>query len=222
MIESSFTLLKALKNMDLMQHKPGWWWENSGSFEVILGSILTQNTQWSNVEKMLDSMRKAHILSGDCERDLHTFAHIDSIILQSHINGLQRQKSSYIIGVSKAILGDFDTFSNFKQNVDFEWLFAQKGIGRESAYSILNYACGREVMVVDKYTYKLLCMLGREIEDYEELRGFCEQGIYDNLKAVYELYPKDMSIAQIFARFHGKIVEFGKRKSDVKSLISHF
>ena len=218
MIESSFNLLKSLKSYGLLAGKPSWWWKGAGSFEVVLGAILVQNTQWSKVESMLETMRKASILSGDCQKDLQSLAQVDSMILQSHIIGLQRQKSAYIKSISQAILTDFGSFESFKENVDFEWLITQKGIGRESAYAILNYACAREVMVVDRYTYKLLCVLGREIEDYEELRSFCENGIKENLALVYELYPQDMSLAQIFARFHGKIVEFSKSKGDTKQL----
>lgn len=177
-----------------------------------------QNTQWNNVVRMLTSMKNAELLNGASQNDLESMAVVDSIILQSHIIGLQRQKSAYIIAMARAILTDFGDFSTFIESVDFEWLIAQRGIGRESAYSILNYACKRDVMVVDRYTYKLLCALGREIEDYEELRRFCEEGIRENLNAVYEMYPSTMHLPQIFARFHGKIVEFAKQKGDVKAL----
>ncbi|MCH5313939.1 MAG: 3-methyladenine DNA glycosylase [Helicobacter sp.] len=224
MIENSFVLLKALKTYRLLEGKGAWWWANEGSFEVILGAILVQNTQWDKVEAMLGSMRRAGILSGDSQKDLEQMAHIESYVLQSHILGLQRQKSAYIIGLSRAILADFLDFVSFQNAVDFEWLIAQKGIGKESAYAILNYACKQEVMVVDRYTYKLLCALGREIEDYEELRSFCEAGVRENLGLVYELYAQDkdlcdMSLAQIFARFHGKIVEFSKKKGDIRAVV---
>lgn len=218
MIESSFELLKALKKQNLLDGKPSWWWPNAGSFEVVLGSILVQNTQWAKVEKMLDSMRRAGIISGDCESDLKKLSMIESEILQSHIIGLQRQKSARIIGISTYILEDFGSFEGFKESVDYKWLLAQKGIGAESACAILNYACEREIMVVDSYTHRLLSSLGWEIDGYDELREFCERGVRENLGRVQELYGESMSLAQIFARFHGKIVEFGKLKVDVKSL----
>lgn len=218
MIYSSFVLLKVLKSKHLLDGKSSWWWDSHGSFEVVLGSILTQNTQWSSVVFSLDSMRKAHIITGDSQHDLESLANIQAYLLQSHIKGLSKQKSNYIITLSQAILRDFGSFCAFKSGVDFEWLISQRGIGRESAYAILNYACEREVMVVDRYTYRLLCAMGRDIEDYEELRYFCESGVRDNLALVYEMYPKDMALAQIFARFHGKIVEFSKNKGDMLAL----
>ncbi|TLD81975.1 3-methyladenine DNA glycosylase [Helicobacter sp. MIT 05-5293] len=215
-IDSSFDLLLALKKLHLLESSPSWWWQNHGSFEVVISAILVQNTQWEKVQKMLDSMRSAGILSAnpqkDSQKDLEYIASIESQLLASHIIGLQMQKSTRIVRLACQILKDFGSFESFQHSVDSEWLLQQKGIGLESAYAILNYACLREVMVVDRYTYKLLCALGWEIENYEELREFCERGIRENLEEVYKLYPSDMSLAQIFARFHGKIVEFSKAK----------
>ena len=34
-------------------------WPGEGTFEVILGAILVQNTNWKNVEKALDNLKKA-------------------------------------------------------------------------------------------------------------------------------------------------------------------
>lgn len=224
MLDSSFDLFMALKKQNLLSGLPSWWWEGYGSFDVVLGSILTQNTQWSRVEKSLDSMRKAGILeeSKKSETNLVRLAGLDPYVFESHINGFQKQKSVRIVNLAMAIILDFGSFRAFVESVSLEWLLEQKGIGLESAYSILNYACLREYMVVDKYTYKLLCALGWQIDDYEELREFCERGIRENLDSVYGAYKgevENISLGQIFARFHGKIVEFGKKKGDVRALL---
>lgn len=222
MLETSFDILHVLKKKNVLLNKPSWWWQGALSFEVILGSILVQNTQWKHVEKSLDSMRKAQIICDNDEEDLAHIAKLEAHILHPHIIGLHNQKSLYLINLARHIIADFGSFEVFKHEVDCEWLLAQKGIGRESAYAILNYACGREVMVVDRYTYKLLKALGREIEDYEELRSFCESGVRENFKRAQELYINqfdEISLAQIFARFHGKIVEFAKMKGDVALLL---
>jgi endonuclease-3 related protein len=70
----------------------------------------------------------------------------------------------------------------------------------ESADAILCYGCGREVMVVDKYTQQLLAALGREFEDYDELQAWCMEGFRD-----------EGHLAREFALFHGMIVEYMKR-----------
>lgn len=211
---NSYDILTILKSLDLIQKSPSWWWPNAKSFEIVAGTILTQNTRWENVEKSIKSLKEYGILVKNDEESLVNFAHIDRNNLASHISssGFLNQKSMRLILLSQNILNDFESFDNFIENVDRNWLLNQKGIGKESADSILNYACGRETMVVDKYTYNLLCILGLGIEEYDELQAWFERGIQENLKEVFALYEKDISLAQVYARFHGKIVEFSKKK----------
>jgi len=83
-------------------------------------------------------------------------------------------------------------------------------LGKESSDSILCYACEREVFVVDNYTVKLLGKFGYNFEEYDELKDWMENGILSNLEKIYEIYQEEKTINEIFARFHGKIVEFGK------------
>ncbi|PAF54020.1 3-methyladenine DNA glycosylase [Helicobacter sp. 13S00482-2] len=209
----SYDVLKALKKLDLLTGKDVWWWPNALSFEVVIGSILTQNTKWENVEKSLKSLKDCSILDED-ETSLKNISQMHPDVLASHIvsSGFFNQKSSRLILLCQNILKDFGSFKGFRNDVDREWLLSQRGIGKESADSILNYACGKEVMVVDKYTYKFLCSLGIEIQDYDELQSWFENGINGNLKNVFKLYEDKKSLAQIYARFHGKIVEFSKKK----------
>lgn len=221
---TSFDLLVALKKLNLLDSHDRanltWWWPNALSFEVVVGAILTQNTKWEAVEKSLQNLKATKILDSSDEVSLNNLANAKSIESSIIPSGFYRQKSSRLIALAKAIKKDFGNFKNFKDSCDTEWLLAQKGIGLESAYGILNYACGKEVMVVDKYTYKLLCALGIEISEYEDLRAFCQRGIYENEDLVLELYkPSGIeNLAQIFARFHGKIVEFSKNKLDINLL----
>lgn len=209
----SYDVLNALKKLDLLKDRPSWWWPNALSFEVVVGAILTQNTKWENVEKSLNSLKIHSILSDD-ESSLKNIAQMQQDVLASHIvsSGFFNQKSARLILLCRNILEDFGSFAGFTEGVDREWLLSQKGVGKESADSILNYACAKEVMVVDKYTYKFLCALGVEIEDYDELQGWFENGVNANIKQTLELYENKINLAQIYARFHGKIVEFSKKK----------
>lgn len=121
--------------------------------------------------------------------------------------GFHNQKSERIILFARNILHDFGDFESFAASVDREWLLSQKGIGNESASSILNYGLGREEMVVDKYTQKLLANIGYEFDDYYEIQSF----LVTELEKAKYLYDFDITLAQIMARLHGKIVEHGKR-----------
>ncbi|PAF43222.1 3-methyladenine DNA glycosylase [Helicobacter sp. 11S02596-1] len=227
----SYDVLVALKKLHLLDKSPPYWWPGAGSFEVIVGAILTQNTKWENVEKSLQSLKNAGILENtpqtykarykilaqnlaDDEKNLQNIANLHQDVLASHIvsSGFFNQKSARLILLCQNILKDFGSFENFICEVSREWLLSQKGIGKESADSILNYACGRDVMVVDKYTYKFLCAMGIEIPDYDELQAWFQKGIEENLQNVFKLYGEKLPLACIYARFHGKIVESSKKK----------
>ncbi len=204
----SIWILQRLKSLNLLQNKEPWWWPNALSFEVVVSAILTQNTKWSNVESSLFNLKRACILSSDNEESLENLANIVSIENLIAPSGFYRQKSSRLIALAKAIKTDFGSFASFCEDVNREWLLAQKGIGFESADSILNYACGREVMVVDRYSFKFLAKLGIEIFDYNELQAWFMNLDFKSLSALYG----EMPLAQIYARYHGKIVEFSKAK----------
>lgn len=214
MIHSSADLLIFLHSLNLLQDSPSWWWPNHGDFEVVISAILTQNTRWENVQKSLQNLQTQRIILPQCnEENLRTLAqchpyHLAMLIAPS---GFANQKASRLIALAQRILQEFQTYARFVNEVDAEWLIAQKGIGKETRDCILNYACLQEVMVVDSYTHKLICSYGFEIHDYEMIQEWLVCGINDSSKQIKTLYQQDLSLAQIYARFHGKIVEFAKR-----------
>lgn len=205
-IENSFDLLAFLKNQNLLNSLPPLWWKNAGSFEVVIGAILTQNTNWKNVEMSLGALESLDLLG------LESLANCDILVLQNAIrqSGFFRQKAIRLQNLAQNILGDFGDFESFKESVSREWLLNQKGVGKESADSILNYACLREVMVADKYTQRLLAEYGFEFWEYDDLAGFLMRGVEENYDRVVALYGYEIELHALYARFHGKIVEYGK------------
>jgi len=203
---NSYELLIFLKEKNLLRNKPKYWWPNVGSFEVVVGAILTQNTKWENVEKAINQWKMEN---GKWE--VEDVVGLELIYLAQIIKpaGFYNQKAKRLIALSKNILRDFGDFENFKENVTREWLLAQKGVGFETADSMLCYACFREIMVVDSYTKRLLKKAGYEFESYDEMREWCERGIEENWDKLADMYENDLNLC--FARFHGKIVEFMKK-----------
>ena len=205
----SFDILKALKKLSYLKNeRDPLWWPNSGKFEVIIGAILTQQTKWEKVEKSLNNLKEKNLL------DLQTLAKTDHREIAPLIkpSGFYNTKAKRIKNLCKNILQEFGSFENFQENVQREWLLAQKGIGEETADSILCYACYKEEMVVDSYTQRILNELGYEFETYTQTANWLKEGINENLSKIYELYQKEMPINQIYARFHGKIVEYAKEQ----------
>jgi len=210
---NSYELLVFLREKNLLKNRAKYWWPNAGSFEVVVGAILTQNTKWENVEKALQNLKQ--LLNNQVssfELRVEDIASLEPMYLAELIKpaGFYNQKAKRLINLSKNILKEFGDFESFKENVTREWLLNQKGIGFETADSILCYGCFREIMVVDSYTKRLLKKAGYEFESYEEMREWCERGVVENWDKIANFYENDLNLC--FARFHGKIVEYMKRK----------
>lgn len=196
MIDEGYGLYERLQKLDLLEEKPPLWWPNAYTFEVVVGAILTQNTQWTRVEVSLEQLRDNHLLT------LEALAEVDSELLIECIrpSGFFKAKSKNIQTLSQNIISDFGSFELFQEAVSREWLLSQRGIGPESADAILCYACRREVMVVDKYTQQLLDALGYSFDAYDEVQSWCMQG-----------FEKVDDLHQAYALFHGMVVEYMKR-----------
>jgi endonuclease III related protein len=195
----SLELYRALEALDLLAEKPPMWWPQYGTFDVVVGAVLTQNSQWTRVEQSLANLRGADMLSADALAAIPVEALMELI----RPSGLFKNKSKVLQLLSKAIVEDFADFETFRTEVSRDWLLAQKGVGPETADSILCYACGRDAMVVDAYTARLLSAFGYEFETYDDLQAWCVEGL--------EGHMETDDPARTYARFHGMIVEYVKR-----------
>jgi len=205
---NSFELLVALQNNNALKTlRDPLWWPRSCSFWVIVGVILTQQTKWEKVEQSIENLEKEGIDS------LEKLALLDEFFLSSLIkpSGFYNTKATRLKTLCKAIVEEFGSFEDFSTQVERDWLLAQKGIGEESADSILCYACGRESMVVDAYTARLLYALGYEFDDYASIQAWLVEGISQNFHKLEKI-----SLNKAYALFHGEIVEFCKKNSKGK------
>ena len=121
-------------------------------------------------------------------------------------SGYFRNKSYNLQQLSRKILETFGSFEGFASEVDRDWLMVQRGIGNETADAILNYACYREVMVVDSYTARLLEALDYPQSDYLHVQSWMLQGLPEGCRKVFP----DLPLAQCYARYHGMVVEYAK------------
>lgn len=203
----SLELFNALERQNLLEKSPPLWWPAYGTFEVVVGAILTQNTQWGRVQISLGNLCQNHLLN------LETLSQCDAETLMEMIrpSGLFKAKAQNIIRLCQAMIKDFGSFEKVALRVDRDWLLAQKGIGPETADSILCYACGRDVMVVDSYTARLLRTFGYEFESYDDLQEWCERGMRNCFD--------DTELPRMFAHFHGMIVEYVKQNSNGKKVL---
>jgi endonuclease-3 related protein len=207
-IKSSYDLFYALKRLNYLEGTRDFlWWPKSGTFEVVVGAILTQQTRWERVVESLYNLDRSNLLSPE----LLSSGNLEQIAACIKPSGFYNTKALRLQSLCSNIIKDFGSFDNFQKNVSREWLLAQKGIGMESADSILCYGCKREILVIDSYTKRLLEAFGYISNDYTQLQEWMQEGITQNLPKIKDLYQYDLELSAIYARFHGKIVEYAKK-----------
>ena len=179
------------------------WWPADDRFEVCIGAILTQNTSWSNVEKAIENLKRNGCLSPE------KILEIDVDILKNLIRpaGFYNQKAERLKIFSRFLLesGGFEVLSRLPVYRLRDKLLSLKGIGKETADSIILYAFDKPIFVVDAYTKRLFFRLGlieSERMEYDTLRKMVEGDV-----------PKKVSI---YNEFHALIVkeckEFCRKK----------
>jgi len=161
----------------LQRYGPQNWWPAQSRFEVIVGAYLTQNTNWSNVEKAVANLRRARALNMKALRAL-PLAKLEELVRPS---GYFRQKAARLKGfiafLDEKYSGSLDRmFAQPSESLRAE-LLALNGVGPETADSILLYAGNHPVFVVDAYTRRLLQRhaIIKEKTGYEEIRALIER-----------------------------------------------
>lgn len=177
---------------------PSKWWPGQTPIEIALGAILTQNTNWSNVEKAMANLRDRDLLD----------ARALAALPEAELAELIRPSGSYRVKAKR--VRNFLAFLDDRADLDLERLKAQdtaslredllgvSGIGPETADSILLYALDHPSFVVDAYTRRILNrhMLVPEDIGYAELRAF-----------FMDVLPPD---TRLFNEFHALVVRTAK------------
>jgi endonuclease-3 related protein len=170
------------------------WWPADTPFEVVIGAILTQNTNWNNVEKAMTNLRQADALSIDAVLNLER-EKLEQLIRPS---GFFRQKAErlqlFCHYLQEHHQGNLDHLLDQELNLVRNELLRLKGIGPETADSILLYAGQRPSFVVDAYTHRLFQRLG--ILAGTEKYAFVRDLFMSNL-------PEDI---QLYNEYHALIV----------------
>lgn len=183
----------------LKAYGPQGWWPGNTPFEVMVGAVLTQNTSWSNVEKAISNLKRARAMSAVSFRRLGPgelagfirpsgYYHIKTKRLANLMRFLDEQ---YGGSLARMLRDDTEKLR--------EGLLSVNGIGPETADSIMLYAGGHPVFVVDAYTKRVLSRHGllSGSEGYNEVQDL----FVENL-------PRE---AQIFNEYHALLVLVGKR-----------
>ncbi len=150
-------------------HGPQHWWPAETPFEVVVGAILTQSTAWSNVEKAIGSLRAAGALEPEPMRWLSEGELARAIYPSGYYNAKARKLKAFLALLSERFEGNLEALLACPADELRPILLATHGIGPETADSILLYAAGRPLFVVDAYTRRLFSRLSLAPphDDYE-------------------------------------------------------
>ncbi len=177
---------------------PQHWWPADEPFEVIVGAILTQSAAWGNVEKAIANLKEAEALSPARLRRLQLPRLARLVRPCGYYNAKALKLKSLAFWLGNHYNDDLDRL--FATATDYlrQQLLSVHGIGQETADSILLYAAGKPVFVVDAYTRRILGRIGQ----------VPEKGSYAGYQTFFmEHLPPD---AGIFNEYHALLVRLGK------------
>ena len=174
------------------------WWPGESRFEIITGAVLTQNTNWANVEKAIANLKAANLLTADKLHNLDITELAELIRPAGYYNIKAKRLNNFLDWLFENYDGKLTSLDRLDTNRLRAELLGVKGIGRETADSILLYAFSREVFVVDTYTARVVLRhsLIDVDADYEQIRELFQSNL-----------PAD---TKLFNEYHALLVRLGK------------
>jgi len=181
---------------------PRHWWPGDSPFEVIIGAILTQNTSWKNVETAIKALKEYNLL------DPVRLLKVDEGILANTI------KSSGFFNIKTKRIKNFIRFLFENYQGSLEKMFSENltplrekllkinGIGPETADSILLYAGGKPIFVVDAYTRKILLRhnLISKAAGYSEIQALFMENLEKDVRMFNEYHALLVYVGKYFCK----------------------
>jgi endonuclease-3 related protein len=182
----------------LARFGPQHWWPGDTATEIAVGAILTQNTNWKNVEKALENLIRADTLTFPALRNIRAGKLAQLIRPAGYYNVKARRLKNFVSWLYDTHDGELDRLRSLPLSIARAQLLSVNGIGPETADSILLYALDRPTFVIDAYTMRI----------FRRHRLIDNSARYDDVKGMIErLVPND---ARLFNEYHALIVRLAK------------
>lgn len=179
------------------------WWPGESPFEICVGAILTQNTNWQNVEQAIQNLKRNRALNIRAihEREQNALAQL--IRPSGYYNVKAKRLKAFVAKIMSHYRGSLDSFFQQDTQSARKELLAIDGIGPETADSILLYAGNHPTFVVDAYTKRIFARHRwvEESADYHQIKTLCETQLAN-------LPQKDR--LDYWRDYHAQIVNVGK------------
>ncbi len=177
------------------------WWPGETPLEICLGAILTQNTNWQNVERAINALKANRVLNLPDLQSLPVETLAEFIRPAGYFNVKARRLKAFFAAVFHRHHGSLDSLLRQDTAVLRRELLAIKGIGPETADSMLLYAGNHPSFVVDAYTMRIFAR-HRWIDaeaDYDSVKKLCETAL-----------AAASDVIDYWQDFHAQIVHVGK------------
>ena len=177
---------------------PQGWWPGGSPFEVVVGAILTQAAAWTNVEKAIDNMKAAAVLTpqGILETPVDDLARL--VYPAGYYNAKARKLRAFVEMLFERHGGELDRLFALPLPELRRELLVTHGVGPETADAVILYAAGRPRFVVDAYTRRVFGRLGLapERDDYGSWQRLFEEalppdvGLFNEYHALIDRHAK--------------------------------
>lgn len=187
----------------LLEHfGPQHWWPGDSPFEVMVGAVLTQNTNWQNVAKAIENLKAAGMLSLNRMRSLPP-AELAGLIRPAGYYNLKETRLRNLLDmVALQHGGKLEPLFSQPLTDIRKQLLQVKGIGPETADSILLYAGGKPVFVIDAYTFRILGRHGLDdaVNKYHDLQRLFMESLDPDPVLYNEYHALLVRLGKIYCR----------------------
>lgn len=188
---------------------PQGWWPGDTPFEVMVGAVLTQNTNWGNVGKAIANLKNAGLM----RYESLSLLSVDEIAPYIRPSGYYNLKAKRLRNLFDMIEGVYS--GNFAMLLDDslesgrENLLAVKGVGPETADSILLYGCSHPIFVVDNYTHRVFSRhhLVDEETDYDSMQYQFTSSLPEDVQLFNEYHALIVKVASTYCKKKNPLCE---------------
>jgi endonuclease-3 related protein len=178
------------------------WWPADSPFEVMVGAVLTQNTAWRNVERAIANLKEEDVLTSLGLRRIDEARLAELIRPAGYYNVKAKRLKSLIEFLDRGYGGDLmKMFSEPLSSLRKE-ILAVKGIGPETADSILLYAGGKPIFAVDAYTRRILSRHGMITDgaSYGDIQDLFMRSLPQDVSLYQEYHALFVQLAKTFCK----------------------
>lgn len=179
------------------------WWPGENPFEICVGAILTQNTNWQNVERAIQNLKRNRALNLRAIHKQKQEALAQLIRPAGYYNVKAKRLKAFVARIMTHYRGSLNSFFQQDTQSARKELLAVRGIGPETADSILLYAGNHPTFVVDAYTKRIFARHHwiEENADYHQIKTLCETQLAN---------PPQQDRLDYWQDYHAQIVNVGK------------